>query len=82
MTKSLLTVKQLSKKFPAFSENSLRFHIFNAESRKNSRNEVIQGNGLASALFRIGKKVLVDEGRFLEWVEQHRCADSASSRNV
>ena len=67
------TVQQTSERFPAFSQSALRFLIFNADERTNSRGETIPGNGLAPAIIRIGRKVLIDEDKFLEWIEQHRC---------
>ena len=54
-----LTVKQMAAKHPAFSEASLRYHIFNEE--KNGINKVIR---------RIGRKILINENQFLEWIEQ------------
>ena len=72
MTKTLLSVKQLSELLPAFTENSLRFHIFNAEPRINSQGDTVPGNGLASAIIRVGRKVLVDRDRFIEWIENQR----------
>ena len=68
------TVQQTSERFPAFSQSSLRFLIFNAEPRLSSRNETIPGNGLAPAIIRIGRKVLIDQDKFLDWIEDHRCA--------
>lgn len=67
--RTLLTVKQFSERHPAFSEGSLRFQIFNAEPRKTSRGE-IPGNGLASALVRLGRKVMIDEAAFFTWLDQ------------
>jgi hypothetical protein len=55
------TVKQLAKRHPAFSEGSLRWAIFNRRL-----------NGFDSCLVRIGRRLLIDEQRFLEWVAQHR----------
>ena len=82
MSGRLLTVKQTSKEHPAFSESSIRFHVFNAEPRLNSRGERIPDNGLASAIIRIGRKVLIDEDRFLKWVEMHRCASSDEHKSA
>jgi hypothetical protein len=72
MTKTLLSVKQLSELLPAFTENSLRFHIFNAEPRINSQGDIVPENGLASAIIRVGRKVLVDRDKFIEWIENQR----------
>ncbi|KKM52635.1 hypothetical protein LCGC14_1554730 [marine sediment metagenome] len=52
------TVSQLSQKHPAFSIGSLRSIIFNRD--KNGFNKVIR---------RIGRKILLSEEDFLEWIE-------------
>ena len=65
----LLTVKQFSVRHPAFSEGSLRFQIFNAEPRKTSRGE-IPANGLSAALVRLGRKVMIDEAEFFNWLDR------------
>ena len=50
----------------------IRHAIFNAEERVGSGGTVIPGNGLASAIIRIGRKILIDLDRFDAWVESHR----------
>lgn len=65
----LLTVKQFSSKHSAFSVYSLRNLIADAENRYSSKGE-ISGNGLAPAIVRIGRRVLLDEDKFFEWVNQ------------
>ena len=71
------TTKQFSTKFPAFTEASLRNLIFKADPRQSSRGE-IPGNGLleCGAIVRIGRKVLIDEARFFDWVRQQNAAQS------
>ncbi len=64
----LLTVRQFSDKHPAFPQGSLRNFIFLAENRKTSRG-VIKGNGLDVALVRIGRKLLIDEAKFFQWID-------------
>jgi len=66
-----LTVEQLSQRNPAFTPPSLRNLIFKAQARKSSRGE-ISGNGLAAsgAIIRLGRRVLLDESKFLAWVAQ------------
>lgn len=54
-----LTVKQVAIKHPAFSESSLRYHIFHEHS-----------NGLTKAIRRIGKKILINEALFIDWIDQ------------
>lgn len=57
---TLLTVKQFPTKHGAFTEPSLRMLIFNGHQ-----------NGLAEAgaIVRIGRKVLIDEEKFFDWVK-------------
>jgi hypothetical protein len=65
----LHTVAQFPNAYPAFTEPALRNLIFKAERRHSSNGE-IPGNGLieAGAIIRIGRKVLIDEDRFFDWV--------------
>lgn len=67
----LLTVRQFSETHPAFSQGAIRNLIFLAKSRKTSKG-TIHGNGLDVALVRIGRKVLIDEVRFFEWVDDQQ----------
>jgi hypothetical protein len=66
--RNLLTVKQFADKHPAFTQASLRNLIFLAAHRKTSK-IIIKGNGLDIALVRIGRKLLIDEIRFFDWVD-------------
>lgn len=71
-SRSLLTVRQFSERHPAFSQGSLRNLIFLGKPRETSRG-VLPGNGFDRALVRMGKKILIDEQLFFEWLEaQHR----------
>lgn len=65
----LYTVKQFPHAHPAFTESALRNLIFNAGPRYTSKGE-IPGNGLieCGAIIRLGRKILIDERAFLEWV--------------
>lgn len=65
---SLLTVRQLHEKYPAWSEPALRALILNASDRTNSRGDRIEGNGLDVAIVRCGRKLLLDEALFIEWL--------------
>ena len=60
---ALLTVSQFCIKHAFITQGGLRFQIFNADN-----------NGLASfgAIVRMGRKVLIDESRYFEWVESLR----------
>lgn len=53
------TVNQFSDKHPAFTRGGLRALIFN---------ENANGLAKAGAIVRIGRKVLINEGKFFEWV--------------
>lgn len=66
--RTLLTVRQFSEKHPAFTQGAIRNLIFLAENRKTSKG-VINGNGLSIAIVRIGKKILIDEPKFFDWVD-------------
>jgi len=59
-TWSYFTVKQFSERHPAFSVGSLRALIFDGNT--NGLNE-------SGAVVRINRKVLINEGRFFDWVE-------------
>lgn len=58
--RTLLTVKQLADKHPAFPQGGIRWQIFNE-----------QANGLAKsgAVIRVGRKVLIDEARYFDWLD-------------
>jgi hypothetical protein len=64
-----LTVEQFSDRNPAFTPPALRNLIFKAEPRQSSKGE-IPGNGLvaAGAIIRLGRRVLIDEAKFLAWI--------------
>ena len=66
----VLTVHQFNQRNPAFTESALRNLIFKADERLGA-NGTIPANGLveSGAIIRIGRKVLIDEDRFFEWME-------------
>jgi len=59
MTINILTVKQFTQKHPAFPESGIRHKIFHSSA-----------NGMLSsgALIRDGRRVLINEERFFEWL--------------
>lgn len=63
------TVEQFSARHPAFTQPAIRNLLFRATPRQTSRGEVA-GNGLieSGAVIRLGRRVLIDERRFLQWV--------------
>jgi hypothetical protein len=61
------TIRQFCEKHKFLTEASLRNIIFHARPRKNSAG-LIPGNGLDGALVRMGRKILIDEKKFFEWL--------------
>lgn len=56
-----LTVAQLAKLNPAFTQSTLRWWIFNAER-----------NGFIQCLIRVGGRVYIDRKAFEAWLDSHR----------
>lgn len=52
------SVRQFSQRHPCFSEASLRYYIFNETK-----------NGIDKAIKRVGRKILINEERFFDWLE-------------
>jgi len=84
----LKTVKQIlaDQEYQWVTNSYLRHVIFNAEDRYGSGGTKIEGNGLAPAIIRIGRKVLIDMNQFDCWVEKHRmgqvCDDTSLPCNT
>jgi hypothetical protein len=66
--RSLLNVNQFTERHPAFTVGALRWMIFNAQSND------FQKSG---ALIRLGKRVLIDEEKFFQWVDGQQQRRSA-----
>ena len=71
----LSTVGDVSKQpgYDWLTPSGLRHLIFNAEDRVSSDGTIIPGNGLAPAILRVGRRVLIDLDAFEAWLETHRC---------
>ena len=54
----LFTVKQFAERHQAFTEGGLRWLLFHRET-----------NGLSQAVVQIGRRVLLDETIFFEWLD-------------
>lgn len=61
MNKSFISVRRLSEKHPDFSEASIRYLLFNRDN-----------NGLAEHVRKIGKKLLIDEHGFIDWIDNQK----------
>ncbi|MDP2825131.1 MAG: hypothetical protein Q8O52_20925 [Sulfuritalea sp.] len=72
-TDRYLTIPQCAGVRP-FTAAALRDMKFKAHDRKNSRGEVIAGNGTgpAGVWIQIGSKVLIDLDAFDAWIGSHR----------
>ena len=79
----LLTVEQFPVRNPAFTQSALRNLIFRAVPRQSSKGE-ISGNGLieAGAVIRLGRRVLINEAKFLAWVAKSGTASIAPNSGV
>ena len=54
------------------TESALRSLIFHAEDRYSAAGEKLPGNGLAVAIIRVGKKILIDLNAFDAWLLRQR----------
>ena len=56
---TLYTVQQFSEKHPFITTGGLRYQIFNSEE-----------NGLekSGAIIHVGRRVLIDEGKYFKWI--------------
>ena len=59
-TDEYVTVSQLAKHFPAFSEGSIRWLIFNSHI-----------NGFNKVVRKIGRKVILNMKEFKKFIEDH-----------
>ncbi len=73
--RTLLTVRQFATKHPAFTEQGRRWLIFQAKPRGSSKGP-LPANGLETALVRIGRRVLIDEAGFFQWVAGQQACGS------
>lgn len=67
----LVSVAQLIEAHPCRTAGAVRAEIFGASARLSSKG-VIPGNGLAPAIIRKGRRVLLDEIGYLTWVRTGR----------
>ncbi len=61
----ILTPKQLTQKYPAFTEGGIRHLIFYAEK-----------NGFNKCIRRVGAKILIIENIFLEYIDAQKTGGS------
>lgn len=73
-----LTIRQLSERYPAFSEPAIRNLVFCAKPRQSTKGP-IPGNGLDRCILRVGRKVLIDEEQFQDWLQEKQCGGHAAA---
>lgn len=81
--RDLLTVAQFAERYPAWSQSALRNILLNARDRLNSRGERLAGNrlGASGAIVRVGRKVLLSEGRFFLWIAAQQAGARRNDRD-
>lgn len=66
----LLSIRQLCTAHPAFTPGSVRWLLFKTR-RALRRGHDPPVPGFQHCVFRVGRKVLIDEAAFLEWISQN-----------
>ena len=70
-------VGQLAAKHPEFSENAIRAQIFAAKPRLSAKtingNTWLAGNGLAPAIRKCGRSILINEPMYAMWIDTGSC---------
>ena len=74
-------VSQLADKHKQFTENAIRALLFAAKPRVAAKsrngNSWIEGNGLAPAIRKCGRSVLINEPMFAKWIETGSCGQGS-----
>lgn len=72
-TMSLISIPQLAEKHKALTEGSIRWRIFNAKQ-----------NGLeqSGAILRNGKRIFLDEDKFMNWLSGNLAEDTTSDSHA
>ena len=76
-------VSQLAAKHQQFTENAIRALLFAAKPRLSAKtkngNSWIKGNGLAPAIRKCGRSVLINEPMFAKWIETGSCGQGSQA---
>jgi hypothetical protein len=80
--RNLFRVAQFAQRWTAWSQPALRNLILHSADRLNSRGERIPGNGLAEigAVVRVGRRVLLDEQKFFEWIAAQQVTGASCAK--
>ncbi|WP_367848900.1 hypothetical protein [Rhodoferax sp. WC2427] len=72
-------VSQLAEKHKEFTENAIRAQIFAAKPRPSAKTKDgiswIEGNGLAPAIRKCGRAVLINESMYAKWIATGSCTE-------
>ena len=71
-TQTLFTIKQFAKRHPAFSNNSLRWIVFRSANKSDP-----DYSKFRPAIHKVGRRVLIEESRFLSIAMGTNNADAA-----
>jgi hypothetical protein len=66
--RDLAPLRDIAYPHSPFTENALRWHVFNAER-----------NGLASALVRVGRRVYIQKSAFNAWLASQSAASKEAA---
>lgn len=66
--RGIYTLDIFGKRNPAFPPSVMRNLLWRAEDRHSSQG-VIKGNGLKTAVLKIGRRIYIDEAKFFLWLE-------------
>lgn len=64
---NILSVSQTAENIPGLSESAIRWHLFNRETNGLSR---------SGAVLQLGRRILIDQQIFIEWIKGHAGGDS------
>lgn len=74
--RKIFPLNQFGKRNPAFPEPVMRNLLWKAKDRHSSAG-VIKGNGLETAVVRIGRRLYIDEDAFFEWLDSQQTEGQA-----
>lgn len=72
---SFFTLQQIAVRHPGFTIRTLRYWIAAAKDRytwKDGKRKLIPGNGFDGVMVQHGRRIYIDEGALLEWLEEVR----------
>ena len=67
----LFTIQQFADKHPAFTYAALRDLIFHSRTDPKAQGR-FEPNGLAVAIVRRGRRILLDEVKFFTWLDEQQ----------